>query len=114
VHFPFKKSLCCTYFSFLELHVEEQSGPACGADAEQQAKAFQDAPPSLLDVVQEAGADTAVEAKTAEVRQLHKHWDKLSWGGGSFLTRPSSCCACSWQPISGVFGVPPPPAIIES
>lgn len=103
-----KKSLCCTCFCFLELHLEEQSGPAGRAEENHQAKALQDAAPSLLEVLQEPGGDSAVECETAEVWQLHKRCDNVSRLGGQFLMRPRNCNASSGQPISSAFGVLPP------
>ncbi|XP_074878231.1 T-cell activation Rho GTPase-activating protein-like [Buteo buteo] len=50
-----------------DLHLEEQSGPAGEADAEDQSKAFLDTPPSLLVLPKEAGVDMAVESETGEV-----------------------------------------------
>ncbi|XP_075278218.1 uncharacterized protein LOC142361505 [Opisthocomus hoazin] len=49
-----------------DLHLEEKSGPAGRAHDDQQAKAILHAAPSLLDVLQEAGADTAAESEMAE------------------------------------------------
>ncbi|KAM9593486.1 uncharacterized protein ACIBXB_005156 [Morphnus guianensis] len=49
-----------------ELPLEEQCGPAGEADVEHQAKAFLDAPPSLLILQKAAGADTVMGSETAE------------------------------------------------
>ncbi|XP_052635785.1 rab-like protein 6 [Harpia harpyja] len=50
-----------------DLHLEEQSGPAGGADKDHQAEALlHAAPASLLDVLKEAGGDAVVESETAE------------------------------------------------
>ncbi|XP_052635784.1 uncharacterized protein LOC128138638 [Harpia harpyja] len=49
-----------------ELPLEEQCGPAGEADVEHQAKAFLDAPPSLLILQKAAGAHTVMGSETAE------------------------------------------------
>ncbi|KAM9603749.1 uncharacterized protein ACIBXB_002884 [Morphnus guianensis] len=73
-----------------ELPLEEQCGPAGEADVEHQAKAFLDAPPSLLILQKAAGADTVMGSETVEVWQLHKCWDNVSRVGGEFLMSPRS------------------------
>ena len=108
--FTCKKSLCCTCSCFAELPLEEQSVPAVRADSERQAEALLQAAPSLLGVLQAAGADVGLESETGEVRQVPKHWDSVSGGGGEFLLRPSGCCASAWQwswCVSGLFLHPP-------
>ena len=71
--FTSKESLCCTCFSFLDLRLEEQSGPAGRADKDHQAEVLLHTPPtSLLDVLKEAGGDVVVESEMAEVWQLHQ------------------------------------------
>ncbi|XP_050770218.1 T-cell activation Rho GTPase-activating protein-like [Gymnogyps californianus] len=49
-----------------ELPLEEQSVPAVRADTERQAEALLQAPPSLLGVLQAAGADMGLESETGE------------------------------------------------
>ncbi|KAM6207333.1 uncharacterized protein WM294_001690 [Sarcoramphus papa] len=49
-----------------ELPLEEQSVPAVRADTERQAEALLQAPPSLLGVLQAAGADVGLESETGE------------------------------------------------
>ena len=100
VFFTSQQSLCCPGFCFLDLRLEEQSGPAGRADKDRQATACLDASPSLLDLLKEAGGDTLLQSETAEVRQLHNHGDNGARLGGQFLLRPSTCCASAWQPVS--------------
>lgn len=85
-----KKSLCCTCFRFVDLRLEEQSGPTGRTDEDHEVKSFLDTPPPLLDNLKEAGGDIVVEGKMAEVWQLHKHQDNMSRVRGTFLMRPRS------------------------
>ena len=56
----------------------KEHGPAGEADVEHQAKAFLDAPASLLILQRAAGGDAVVGAESAEVWQLHERCDNVS------------------------------------
>ncbi|XP_074676622.1 T-cell activation Rho GTPase-activating protein-like [Strix aluco] len=61
-----------------ELPLGKEHGPAGEADVEHQAKAFLDAPASLLILQRAAGGDAVVGAESAEVWQLHERCDNVS------------------------------------
>ncbi|XP_069634004.1 T-cell activation Rho GTPase-activating protein-like [Haliaeetus albicilla] len=68
----------CLGPNLLNLHLEEQSGPAGRADKDHQAEALLHTPPaSLLDILKEAGGDAVVESETAERPFLNRTFVSL-------------------------------------